>query len=316
MKNIDYKNCFKIENLRDFDLGQTLECGQCFHYEKLDENEYGVVAYDKLLHIMQKEDELYFLNVSDPTDGLNWIKYFDLSRDYGLIKDTLIKKDEKLKEAIEDKGGVRILNQEFSETLMSFIISQNKQIPQIKKIVGDISKKYGKKLGRINGISFYSFPDIDALNKISEADYRKLKTGFRAPYLKDASEKMNEMIFVPPQVLTGHEVIDFKTKFNKREANDGFIKYRLKNMDYDNALNFLKEIKGVGDKVANCVLLFSLGYRSSFPIDVWIKRIMEDMYFEGKDTDKATIRKFAEEKYGEYAGYAQQYIFFHGRDNK
>ena len=177
--------------------------------------------------------------------------------------------------------GVRILNQEFHETLISFIISQNKQIPHIKKIVFELSRCYGEKLAEIDGIEFYSFPDISRLSDISEEDFRDLKGGFRAPYLRDAA--LN---------LYNEKVGDF-----------------LSDMTYEEAAGTRMQIKGVGEKVSNCVLLFSLGFRNAFPVDVWIKRIMEKMYFEENDTAKDVIARKAEDLFGEYGGYAQQYLF-------
>lgn len=278
-----------IEDVKDFNLEQTLECGQCFRFYKQDEQDYVVVAYKKLLHIIQKNNDLIFLDTTESDVKNIWIEYFDLERDYGAIKKYLLKTDKVLKPAIDEKYGVRLLNQEFHEMLISFIISQNKQIPHIKQIVNNISIKFGEYLGEINGEKYYSFPDIEALNNISEQDYRDLKTGFRAPYLKDASEKLAS----------------------------GFVSKEIfEDLSEDDARIKLVEIKGVGEKVANCVMLFALNYREAFPVDVWIKRIMETLYFDGKDTSKDVITKFAKERYGEYGGYAQQYLFCFGRDSK
>lgn len=277
-----------IENVCDFDLSQTLECGQCFRFYKQKENDYVIVAKEHMLHLLQKEDTLIFFDTKKEDVENVWIKYFDLDRDYAKIKERLLMKDDVLFPAIKEKNGVRILNQEFHEVLLSFIISQNKQIPHIKKIVRDISESYGKYLGEINGEKYYSFPDIEAISKITEDDYRKLKTGFRASYLKDASEKL---------VSGAIKEDDFK------------------NLSEEEARKKLMSIKGVGEKVANCVLLFSLGYREAFPVDVWIKRIMESLYFDG-NASKEEIQKFAKEQYGEYGGYAQQYLFCFGRDHK
>ncbi len=215
-----------------------------------------------------------------------WRDYFDLDTDYNSIKTYLLSKDDKLKEAITEKNGIRILKQDFFETLMSFIISQNKQIPHIKKIVLDLCTAYGKPVGSYGGKVYYSFPQPDELRNVTEEDYKALKTGFRARYLKDAVDK----------VLSGE------------------IKYDMF-VDYDciKCEKVLTSITGVGMKVANCVMLFGLNKRDAFPVDVWIKRIMEQLYF-GKDTDKEVIKKFAKEQFGEYGGYAQQYLFFYARD--
>lgn len=277
-----------IDKVIDFNIEQTLECGQCFHFEKIGEMEYVVIAYGRLLHIKQEEDTLILYGKEKDEAEKVWIPYFDLERDYGKIKSTLLEKDEKLKEAITEKYGVRILNQEFYETLISFIISQNKQIPHIKKIVFALSDTYGKPLGQVGGKMYYSFPDVERLSEITEENYRELKTGFRAPYLKCASDMLNSTL--------------------KEEE--------IRKLSYDEAKDRLIQIKGVGDKVANCVLLFGLSHRNAFPVDVWIKRTMEAVYFDGADTSKEKIMEFAKGRFGEYGGYAQQYLFFYGRDGR
>ena len=215
-----------------------------------------------------------------------WIKYFDLDRDYSEIKRVLLEKDDKLRTAIEEKNGVRIMNQDFFEMLLSFIISQNKQIPHIKKIVFDISQKWGNYLGRVNDKAYYSFPTKEQMAGCTIEDFIQLKTGFRAPYLYDAVNK----------VLSG-------------EISEEYAK----TLDSEEVIKYLCGIKGVGEKVANCIALFALEKRDAFPIDVWIKRIMEHLYFEG-ETDKKIIMEFAKERFGEYGGYAQQYLFAYARE--
>ena len=285
---IENKNTI-IKEITDFDLEQTLECGQCFRFYKQDEEDYVVVAFNKLLHIKQSGNQLIFFNTEKPDVENIWIPYFDLERDYNEIKSFLLKKDSKLEEAIKEKWGIRILNQEFYETLISFIISQNKQIPHIKQLVRRISEEYGEYLGEVNGERYYSFPDVKTLGTITEEAFREMKTGFRAPYLYDAAQKL----------ATGVISMETLKGLNENETRDKLI-----------------SIKGVGEKVANCVMLFSLGFREAFPVDVWIKRIMESVYFNGEDTPKDQIQLFAKEQYGEYGGYAQQYLFCFGRENK
>ena len=278
-----------VKGIKDFDLEQTLECGQCFHFVKLGDEEYGLTAYGKLLHIKQVGDELIFYNTSGEDFEKIWRKYFDLDRNYSSIKNKLLEKDDKLKDAIERMDGVRILNQDFFETLISFIISQNKQIPHIKKIVADISEKYGKYAGNINGVDFYTFPSVGELKKATVEDLLELKTGFRAPYIADAVDKVNDNII-------------------KEEC--------LRELNVDDCCEELCRIKGVGNKVANCVMLFSLGKREAFPVDVWIKRIMENLYFDSQDTSKDVIAELAKEKFGDFGGYAQQYLFYYGKTIK
>lgn len=292
MKITSKNNNVIIHNVNDFDLSQTLECGQCFRFYKLAEQSYVVVASHRAVKIEQKDQDLIFYdsNLEDVTNF--WINYFDLDRDYAAIKTYLLKKDARLEDAIKEKSGVRIINQEFHEMVISFIISQNKQIPHIKQLVERISNTYGELICNIDGVDYYSFPSVDVLASISEDEWREMRVGFRAPYLYDASQK-----------LANGEIA--KKDF---VSNNGLI-------PEDEAIDKLTSIKGVGEKVANCVMLFSLGYRNAFPVDVWIKRIMEYCYFDSKETDKKTIKKFAEDLYGEYGGYAQQYLFCYGRDN-
>ena len=280
---------YKLKNICDFDLAQTLECGQCFHFVKLDENDYVLTAKGRLLHISQQADTVTFYDTEEDEYVNVWKDYFDMDRDYSEIKNKLLEKDDKLKDAIESMWGVRILNQDFFETLISFIISQNKQIPHIKKIVADISAKFGTYKGTYGGADMYTFPTLEQLANASEEDFKELKTGFRAPYIMDAI---------------------------RRNMAGQFDINELKSMDYDSCIKELMTIKGVGEKVANCVSLFGLGKKEAFPVDVWIKRIMETMYFDGVDTPKDKIAAFAKEQFGELGGFAQQYLFYYGKSIK
>ena len=280
---------YKLKNVCDFDLAQTLECGQCFHFVKLDEEDYVLTAKGYVLHVSQEADTVTFYD-TDKDEYVNvWKDYFDMDRDYSAIKKKLLEKDDKLKDAIESMWGVRILNQDFFETLISFIISQNKQIPHIKKIVDDISAKFGTYKGTYGGADMYTFPTLEQLANASEEDFKELKTGFRAPYIMDAI---------------------------RRNMAGQFDINELKSMDYDSCIKELMTIKGVGEKVANCVSLFGLGKKEAFPVDVWIKRIMETMYFDGVDTPKDKIAAFAKEQFGELGGFAQQYLFYYGKSIK
>ena len=276
-----------LTKVKDFNIEQILECGQCFHFVKLKDMEYVTVAYDKALRIKQESDTVILYDTDMNDYNSVWKKYFDMDTDYGKIKKYLKENCKELTDAIREKSGIRILRQDFTETLLSFIISQNKQIPHIKQIVAGISKEYGRLAGVIEGQEFYSFPKLEELLRITEDDFRSLKTGFRAPYLCDAISHLKE--------------------WGEMES--------LADLSYEEAKNKLMTIKGVGDKVANCVLLFGLGYTSAFPVDVWIKRIMESIYFK-EDTSKDKIMDYAKERFGEYGGYAQQYLFYFARDGK
>lgn len=286
MKVYEDGNDIVIEELTDFDLEQTLECGQCFHFTKLGSHEYGLAAYQKLLHARQTKEELRLFDVSMEEFCSLWKEYFDLDRDYGAIKSFLLERDGKLKEAVETMSGVRILNQEFFETLISFIISQNKQIPHIKQIVNHISSVYGTFLGEIGSEKFYAFPDVETMRELTEAQLRDCKVGFRAPYIRSAVE------------LVGSGAVCPET---------------LKTVSLEACRQQLMAIHGVGGKVANCVMLFGLGRREAFPVDVWIKRVMEYLYFDKADMPKEKIEQFAQKQFGSYGGYAQQYLFYYGK---
>lgn len=288
MKVYAKDNNIIIEEVKDFVLSQILECGQCFHFDKTDNEEYDIIAFDKALHIKQAGSSLTLYETSLEDYENIWRLYFDMENDYENIKSQIAEADSLLLPAINDKQGIRLLNQDFFETLISFIISQNKQIPQIKQCVKNISHKFGKEIIGYNGGTFYSFPDVETLNRVSEEELRECKVGFRAPYIKSAC----------------------------KAVYDGAVtREKLDRLSIEDARELLMTIKGVGEKVANCVLLFGLGRREAFPVDVWMKRIMEQMYFDGKDTKKCDIETFANRKFGAFSGYAQQYLFDYARTN-
>lgn len=286
MRLYEFESNIILEGIKDFSLEQTLECGQCFHFKKIGDNEYGISACNRLLHIKQDGDKIIMYNTTLDEYNDVWKEYFDLNTDYGAIKKHLLKEDEKLKDAIETMWGVRLLKQDFFETLISFIISQNKQIPHIKQIVAAISKEYGTYLGKIGEEEFYSFPTEEQMLSVSEDALRACKTGFRAPYICDAVS------------------VAASGKLNVSE---------LQSMDVEMCREALMQIKGVGSKVANCVMLFGLQRYEAFPVDVWIKRIVEELYFDGVDTPKEKIEQFGVERYGKYGGFAQQYLFYYGK---
>ena len=286
---IFYKNGnIIVENVEDFELSQTLECGQCFRYDKIGDNDYIIVAMNKMLHIKQESKTLILYETTEEEYRNIWEDYFDLKTDYGVIKKILLEKDDKIKDAIESQGGIRILNQDFDEVLMSFIISQNQQIPRIRKIISEICERYGDEAGTYNGKTYYTFPDRKRLALISEEEYRECKTGFRASYLYGAAQLLAD------GSINGEEL----RGFSREEAEQK-----------------LTSIRGVGKKVADCTLLFGLGFKAAFPIDVWVKRIMEELYF-GKEVKKEVIQEYAGKSFGEWGGYAQQYLFAYVRGNK
>lgn len=237
-----------VKNVYPISLDQTLDCGQSFRWEKSGDNIWHGIAFEKSLSVMQNGDELVFFNTAESDFNNIWRDYFDLDRNYEKIIKS-ISRNRVLKNAVKVAGGIRILRQEPWETLCSFIISQNNNIPRIKGIISRLCENFGK---TIDG--GYTFPSAEDLKGISVDDLAPLRSGFRAKYIVDAVNK-----------VTANEV-DFD---------------KLYTCDIDEARAELMKIKGVGLKVADCTLLFSFGRIEAFPKDVWIKRAME-VLFDGE----------------------------------
>ncbi|MDR2940131.1 MAG: 8-oxoguanine DNA glycosylase [Clostridiales bacterium] len=269
-----------VNGIKDFDIEEVLECGQCFRFEKIGHKKYIIIAFNKELVIEQNSGTITFFDTTEEDFEKIWVPYFDLNRDYGEIKAILSSKDPILKEAVEFAGGIRILSQDPSETLISFIISQNNRIPMIKKVIKNISEKYGSKLN-----SHYSFPTMTQLQNAALGGLMECKTGFRAKYILDAANKNLDF-----EGLKKLSTVDLKHK--------------------------LMEISGVGPKVSDCTMLFSFNRYEVFPTDVWIKRVMQYFYFDNKETSIKDIDEFAKQKFGNLTGFAQQYLFHFARIKK
>ncbi len=260
-----------------FNLGETLECGQCFNFEKIEDDYYRVNAFGKVVFIRDFETEMHFSPCTEEEFKNVWYNYFDLGRNYNDMQKILME-DEVMKIAIPYGRGIRILNQDHFECLISFIISQNNRIPMIKNVVRNLSEKYGEEVGG----DYFTFPTVEKLNSLTDEQLRECKTGFRSKYIADCCQK----------IIDGEiDLIDIES-YSSKELQEELMK-----------------IKGVGVKVANCVTLFSYGKGDSFPVDVWIKRAVEKLYFDGVEKTKDEIQKFGEDKFGDLSGIAQQYIF-------
>lgn len=284
---VNYKtNRVEVEGISDdFEPEHIFECGQCFRWNKELDGSYTGVAKNKILNIEKKGEKIFFNNTSKKDFLEIWVDYFDLNRDYSTIKNHI--RDEKLDDIIEFGKGIRILDQDEWETLVSFIISANNRILMIKRVIENLSQKYGDYIGTYKGNKYYSFPTSEKLNLTTENEIRRMKTGFRAKYIKDAAEIV---------------------------SHDKDWLYSLKGLTYDTALEEIKKIKGVGDKVGNCILLFSMNKYEAFPVDIWMKRIMGKIYgINGKPED---IRKKSEKIYGKYSGFVQQYLFYYASQGK
>jgi N-glycosylase/DNA lyase len=281
----EYSEGIVLENVKDFELKHIFDCGQCFRWNENKDGSYTGVAYGRAVQVIKKGNDVYIKGGKVEDEGF-WRKYFDLERDYGEIKRSL-SEDEVLKEAIKHGEGIRILNQEPFEIVISFIISANNRIPMIKKAVENISKNYGNKI-IFDGKEDYSFPDPEALSKASVEELEKCGCGFRAPYIAETTK----------------EIAEGRVDLNA-----------IKNMDTDSAHKAMMELKGIGPKVSDCIILFSMGKYDAFPVDVWVKRVMQYFYL-APDVSLKKIRDFGREKFGKYAGFAQQYLFYYARDLK
>lgn len=281
MKIYEESNCIIIENPSDFSLKHTFDCGQCFRFEGKD-GVYSGVAFKNFVILKEEENRIIIENLRKEDFDRYWYPFFDFKRDYGEIK-KILSNDDIMKKAIEFGKGIRILKQEFFECLISFIISQQNNIPRIKKAVSGFCELFGEKK-EYNGISYYTFPDPEDIENITEKDLEPLKLGYRAPYITGAVKLAAE------GVISGE---------------------MLENMSYEEAKKKLLEIKGVGNKVADCILLFSLGKFEAFPTDTWIKKAMLTLY----GVEEKEISGFKDVNYGSFSGFAQQYIFYYMREN-
>lgn len=261
-----------IKNVCNFDLSQTLDCGQAFRWRQ---DEYGVwygIADRRCISLYKENDDIVITGSSRSDFENFWHHYFDLGRDYAKIIE-YVSDNDIVRKASRYSSGIRILNQEPWEALCSFIISQNNNIPRIKGIIDRLCQCFGEKID-----GGYAFPDAKTLATLSEQDLAPLRCGFRAKYILDAA---------------------------RRVAEGEILLEDLRHCDYDTAAQKLMTIKGVGPKVADCVLLFGLSHIEAFPKDVWIKRALTEL-FDG-DIPESSHR---------YAGIVQQYIFYYMRYRK
>lgn len=260
----------------DFNLTYTLECGQIFRVNKHD-GWYFVNTMDKLIKIRQKGNMLEYYGA----DKSFITRFLSLDVDMDkIVKE--INRDEYIKQAVKEYEGLRLIRQHPWECLISFIFSAASNIPRIKSCMDGVSKHFGKKI-TIGGFESYTFPGCGEINDIKRLNMSR--PGFRGKYVFEANAKVNEDVL-----------------------------YSLKALPYEQAKNTLKDIKGVADKVADCVLLFSLDFMEAFPVDTWIKKIMQELYFKNKEASNKEIRRFAGNYFGQYAGYAQQYLYMHARN--
>ena len=274
-----------------FELADIFECGQCFRWNKEENGSYTGVFHKNVLNVDKVGNEIIFKGICEGNIEKICTDYFDLNRDYSKIKEELSKIDDNLKTSVEYGKGIRILNQDLWETIISFIISANNNIPRIKGIIERLAKAYGDKI-EYEGKDYYTFPTPEQLRNVSIQEFRNLGLGFRDIRLYE----------------TTHMILDKEVDLNK-----------LSKMPTKQAREELLRLSGVGPKVADCILLFSTLKRFDvFPIDVWVRRVMNELYIKNADETKVTknvIQRLADEKFGALQGLAQQYLFYWKREN-
>ena len=314
---------YVVNNIDSFKLKDIFECGQCFRWNQNQDGSYTGVINNIVVKVQknknnnknnnENENSIIFTGIiqsdvgkknasrndefnkdvcsSDSDEFEKTIKnYFDLNTDYTKYKKNLKKVDQYMVQSTEFGDGIRILNQDLWETIISFIISANNNIPRIKKIIENLSKAYGNKI-IFEGKEYYTFPTIQSLSEASVQDLRNLGLGFRDKRIYNTTQ----------MIKSGKINLD-----------------SIKNMqNTDMMREKLLELDGVGPKVADCILLFALHRFDVFPIDVWVRRVMNDLYIhcgEESKVSKKEIMKIADEKFGEIKGLAQQYLFYWKRE--
>ncbi|MGE5474290.1 MAG: DNA-3-methyladenine glycosylase family protein [Ignavibacteriales bacterium] len=277
---------FSIENIKNFNLKHTFECGQCFRWWKNSDESYSGIVSGNIFNVKISGNTLHV--ESSMHDSQKFFEeYIDNNRDYSEIKRKISVNDSNMNKAVEFGYGMRILKQDHWETLVSFIISANNNIPRIIKTIEKLSELYGAPF-EINDKTYYAFPTPQDIIENQEDKLAQCGLGFRCRYIKHAAE----------MVLYGE--IDLNT---------------IEKLDTGLAKKELMRINGVGPKVADCTLLYSYGRYDVFPTDIWIKRIVETLYF-GTEKRISEIHEFAHDRFGGYAGFAQQYLFYYARENK
>ena len=280
-----------IRGIDHFSLEQCLTCGQAFRW-KSEGGGFKGVALGRAVYAVQQGRDVTLAGV-DERAGRDFIRYFDLERDYGAIKRSYAG-DPFLREGMEYAGGIRVLRQPPFETLISFIISQNNNVKRISGIIERLCQSYGEPINSGSpksreafwgGNGGYDFPTPQALTRCCPKDFEECGAGYRASYIAGAANMVAESFDLEGLAL----------------------------LPYEHAREQLQKIPGVGPKVADCVALYSLGFTQAFPADVWMKRVLRCVYgFKGNDKQ---MRAFIDSKFGMNAGLAQQYLFHYARNN-
>ena len=283
---------YTIQNINSFELNHIFDCGQCFRRNQQTDWSYIWVFWNNVLNVQKKSDSIIFSWIVDWDIQSTVNQYFDLDRNYVQIKTQLSKIDNYMKESIQYWHGIRLLNQDLRETIISFIISANNNIPRIKWIIERLSQKYWTEIER-NWQHYYTFPTAQQLKDISISDYRKLWLWFR-----------DERVYTTTRMVLDWK-IDLRSLYSEPTQT---VREELLNLSW------------IWPKVADCILLFSdLKRLEVFPIDVRVRRVMNQLYIHNPDETKVNknqIQKLAQEKFGNYAWLAQEYLFYRARTQK
>ena len=280
---------FILENVDNFNLQHIFECGQCFRWNIQEDGSYTGVFKKNVLNVSKVNEKVVFKGIVSGNIKDIVIDYFGFNDNYSEIKNKLANIDSNMKNSIEYGYGIRILHQDIWETLISFIISANNNIPRIKKIIEKMSQKYGKEVIFENK-KYYLFPMPEELAQATIEDLRSLGMGFRDKRVYDTTRLVLE---------------------NKIDL------YNLENEETFMVREKLLGLPGVGPKVADCIMLFAFKKFEVFPIDVWVRRVMNELYIKKDDetkVNKKELELLAKEKYGNLAGLAQQYLFYWRRE--
>ena len=276
---------------KDIDLEKTFACGQCFRWKhRRGRDGFTGVAGKRAARIRTECGNIVIEEIGKAggeDSAVFWRNYFDIDRDYGAAQDYLKNHDKKIATAIEAGDGIRILRQDLWETIVSFIISQNNNIPRIQGCIENLAKLYGEEIATLTdseapeGIAvLHALPDPEVLSKLTADDLAPIRLGYRAPYL----------------IKAAREYLELAPRFKE-------------SLSAEEELDLLLSLTGVGPKVASCISLFGLSRIESFPVDVWVKRVMHEVYGLS-ESDARGMKKYAAEHFGPYGGLAQQYLFY------
>lgn len=280
------------KGIKDFNLDHIFDCGQCFRWTKQEDGSYTGIAFGRVVNMQvagDNKDELVIDGCCEEDFNNIWWPYLDMGRDYGAVKVTLAEGDDIMARAIESGTGIRILKQDLWETMVSFIISQNNNIPRIKGCIEKLAKLAGEKAGEYGGEEYYNLPTPEVLSKMTAEDLAPIRLGYRAPYL----------------IETARQVIS--------KGGMDAVAAELAAIDNpDEACEYLRQFQGIGPKVASCIALFGLARLDAFPIDVWVRRVMNRLY-NIEEKDIKGMSAYAKEHFGPSGGIAQQYLFYYIR---